>query len=100
MLVHAGLPLQFWEDAVRTALYIRFRLPTKTLPNNKTPYEMVHHKVPNLSHLRVWGCQCWIQVSEDIRLKFGDKMLEGIFIGYEDNRIGWRVRDTKGKDHF
>ncbi|KAJ3846942.1 hypothetical protein EV368DRAFT_18598, partial [Lentinula lateritia] len=28
------------------------------------------------------------------------KMLEGIFVGYEDNRIGWRVRDTKGKDHF
>ncbi|KAF8828047.1 hypothetical protein HHX47_DHR4000750 [Lentinula edodes] len=46
------------------------------------------------------GVSSWIQVSEDIRLKFGDKMLEGIFVGYKDNRIGWRVRDINRKVHF
>ncbi len=27
-------------------------------------------------------------------------MLEGIFVHYEDERIGWWVHDLKGKYHF
>ncbi|KAJ3816475.1 hypothetical protein F5880DRAFT_1456392, partial [Lentinula raphanica] len=30
----------------------------------------------------------------------GFKMLEGIFVGYEENRVGWKVRDVFGKEHF
>ncbi|KAJ3963864.1 hypothetical protein EV361DRAFT_765075, partial [Lentinula raphanica] len=30
----------------------------------------------------------------------GFKMLEGIFVGYEENCVGWKVRDIFGKEHF
>lgn len=35
-----------------------------------------------------------------MRRKFGDKMVEGIFLGYEENRVGWRVHDIHGTYHF
>ncbi|GKC77547.1 retrotransposon protein, putative, ty1-copia subclass [Tanacetum coccineum] len=35
-------------------------VPTKKV--NKTPYEMWHGKVPNLSYLKVWGCEAlWLE---------------------------------------
>lgn len=80
----------FWDDAVGTS----------TLDKDTTPYEMVHKQKPDMSHIQVWGCQCWIQVPEETRRKFGDKMIKGIFLGYEENCIGWRVCDIHGTYHF
>jgi Reverse transcriptase (RNA-dependent DNA polymerase) len=55
---------------------------------------------PDLSHLRVWGCQCFPSIPPELRTKGGPRQYEAIFVGYEDNRIGWRVRDLAGKYHF
>ncbi|KAE9386782.1 hypothetical protein BT96DRAFT_756272, partial [Gymnopus androsaceus JB14] len=70
------------------------------LPKNKTPFEMVHHCKPDLSHLQVWRFQAWMQVPEELCCKLGDKMIECIFVGYEENRVGWRVCNLNGKYHF
>ena len=55
---------------------------------------------PDLSHLRVWGCQCFPSIPPELRTKGGPRRYEAIFVGYEDNRIGWRVCDLGGKYHF
>jgi hypothetical protein len=55
---------------------------------------------PDLAHLRVWGCQCFPSIPPELRTKGGPRRYEAIFVGYEDNRIGWRVRDMAGKYHF
>ena len=56
LLADAGLPMTFWLDAVLTRQYLLNHLPTSTLPDDTTPFEVITngHK-PDLSHLRVWG---------------------------------------------
>ena len=100
LLADAKLPPSFWGDAALTTQYLRNRLPTSTLPSNITPYEVMHKTKPDLSHLRVWGCQCFPSIPPELRTKGGPCRYEGIFVGYEENRIGWCVRDLAGKYHF
>jgi hypothetical protein len=101
LLAGAGLPMSFWLDAVLTRQYLCNRLPTSTLPNNVTPYESITNgKKPDLSHLRVWGCDCYVAVPDELRPKAGFKRFRAIFVGYEEHRIGWRVRDLQGRYSF
>ena len=39
MLSHAGLPNRFWAEAVATAAYVRNRIPTAAIKEDKTPYK-------------------------------------------------------------
>ena len=97
----SGLPMSFWLDAVLTHQYLCNRLPTSTLPNNITPFKsLTNGRKPNLSHLRVWGCDCYVAVPDELRPKAGFKRFRAIFVGYEEHHIGWRVRDLKGKYSF
>lgn len=101
LLADSGLPMSFWLDAVLTRQYLINRLPTSTLPTNTTPYEAITNgQKPDLSHLRVWGCDCYVAIPDEIRGKAGSKRFRAIFVGYEEHRIGWRIRDLKGKYSF
>jgi hypothetical protein len=100
LLADSGLPMSFWGWAVLTSQYLRNRLPTSTLPTNITPIEAISHRKPDLSHLCVWGCQCFATIPPELRAKAGPRRFEAIFIGYEENRIGWMVRDLHGRVHF
>ena len=101
LLADAGLPMAFWLDAVLTRQYLVNRLPTSTLPDNLTPFEVITKgRKPDLSHLRVWGCDCYVAVPDELRPKSGFKRFRAIFVGYEEHRVGWRVRDLHGKYSF
>ena len=101
LLADAGLPMSFWLDAVLTRQYLVNRLPTSTLPEDTTPYEVLTGgRKPDLSHLRIWGCDCYVAVPDELRGKAGSKRFRAIFVGYDDHRIGWRVRDLHGKYTF
>ena len=74
LLADSGLPMSFWLDAVLTRQYLCNRLPTSTLPNDVTPFESITNgRKPNLSHLRVWGCDCYVAVPDELRPKAGFK---------------------------
>lgn len=53
-----NLPLTFWGQSVQTACYLINHLPTPLL-NHKTLFELLHHTLPNFSHLRVFGGLCY-----------------------------------------
>ena len=74
LLADSGLPMSFWLNAILTHQYLVNRLPTSTLPSNVTPFESLTggHK-PDLSHLRVWGCDCIVAIPDEIRGKAGPK---------------------------
>src|SRR5436190_4236158 len=55
MISHSSLPESLWGDALKTAVYILNRVPTKAVP--KTPYEMWTGKKPSIGHLHVWDVQ-------------------------------------------
>ncbi|GKA20991.1 retrotransposon protein, putative, ty1-copia subclass [Tanacetum coccineum] len=53
------IPLSFWDYALESATRIFNMVPTKKV--DKTPYELWYGKVPNLSYLKVWGCEALVK---------------------------------------
>ena len=54
MISRTNLPGFLWGEALKTALYILNRVPTKVVP--LTPFELWTGRKPSLNHLKVWGC--------------------------------------------
>ena len=84
--------LRLWGEAIKTANYLRNRLPSRVL-GWKTPYEVFFGKPAKIDHLRVWGSTCVMHIPEETgRSKIGDDRGEyGIFVGYSDEKRGYRV---------
>ncbi|KAF9555186.1 hypothetical protein CPC08DRAFT_610317, partial [Agrocybe pediades] len=81
----------FYADAARTIVYLKNREPMSTLPSDTTPFELMNDgRKPDLSHLRVWGCQCFVWVPHELRKKGDLARYEAIFVGYDEHRVGWR----------
>ena len=54
-----NISLLYWSDCVLTADYLINRLPCPIL-GNKSPYEMLYHTPTSYSHLKVFGCLCFV----------------------------------------
>ncbi|GJX44518.1 putative ribonuclease H-like domain-containing protein [Tanacetum coccineum] len=90
MLADSKLPTMFWTEAVSTACYVLNRVSI-TNPHNKTPYELISGKVPQISHLKPFGCQVTILNTSDYLGKFEGKADEGYLVGYASNSKAYRV---------
>ncbi|GKB75742.1 retrovirus-related pol polyprotein from transposon TNT 1-94, partial [Tanacetum coccineum] len=58
MLIYAKAPLFLWTEAVATACYTQNRSIVR-LCHGKTPYELLHDKLPDLSFFHVFGALCY-----------------------------------------
>ncbi|GJV68335.1 retrovirus-related pol polyprotein from transposon TNT 1-94 [Tanacetum coccineum] len=68
MLIFSKAPMFLWAEVVATACYTQNRSLIHTR-HNKTPYELVHDKKPDLTFLRVFGALCYpTNDSEDLGL--------------------------------
>ncbi|GJS22835.1 retrovirus-related pol polyprotein from transposon TNT 1-94 [Tanacetum coccineum] len=90
MLIFSKAPLFLWAEAVAIACYTQNRSLIHTL-YNKTPYELVHDKKPDLSFLRIFGALCYpTNESEDLG-KLKAKADIGFFVGYAPNMKGYKI---------
>ena len=98
MLIHANLPQQFWEEAVDVAVYTWNRLPNSAI-DNKTPHELYFNEIPDLGHMRPFGCVVYALIPKKRRpklSKFLSRSNRGIFIGYVSS-TSWRYYDLERK---
>ncbi|KAE8721524.1 hypothetical protein F3Y22_tig00015825pilonHSYRG00003 [Hibiscus syriacus] len=58
------------------------RLPSSVL-QWKTPYELLYHKVPDMSILKVFGCLCYATVPKPVD-KFSHRAFPFVFMGYSN----------------
>ncbi|KAK2363148.1 cysteine-rich RECEPTOR kinase [Trifolium repens] len=91
----SGLPKYFWADAISAASYVLNRAIIRPILD-KTPYEILKGRKPNLSHLRSFGCKCFILNNGKENLgKFDPKADEGIFLGYSLSSKAYRVYNKR-----
>nr|GEW66618.1 retrovirus-related Pol polyprotein from transposon TNT 1-94 [Tanacetum cinerariifolium] len=96
MLANSKLPTMFWTEAVSTAYYVLNRVSI-TNPHNKTPYELLSGKVPNIQHLKPFGCQVTILNTSDHLGKFEGKANDGFLVGYAAHSKAYRIYNLSSK---
>ncbi|GJR28766.1 retrovirus-related pol polyprotein from transposon TNT 1-94 [Tanacetum coccineum] len=90
-------PLFLWAEAMATACYTQNRSLIHTL-HNKTPYELVHGKKPDLSFLRIFRALCYpTNDSEDLG-KLKAKADIGFFDSYIILLLLFRMYPPTNKD--
>src|SRR4029079_15404306 len=53
-------------------------------------------KSPNLSHIRTFGCKCFVHNNDKTNLgKFDARSDEGVFIGYSDHSKAYKVYNKR-----
>jgi len=99
LLNETNLLKYFWVDTINTACYVLDRVLIKLILK-KTLYELFKGKKPKNSHLRVFGCKCFIlKNGKDNLGKFDAKTDEDIYLGYSShshayNKITILIEET------
>ena len=95
MLLCSGLPKSFWAEAVNTACYTHNRAMIRSILN-KTPYELLRGRKPNISHLRCFGAKCYVHNNGKNWLsKFDPLSDEAVFLGYSNHSKAYRVLNKR-----
>nr|GEV22566.1 hypothetical protein [Tanacetum cinerariifolium] len=81
-------------EAVNTACYVQNRVLV-TKPHNKTPYELLIGRSPNLELMRPFGCPVTILNTLDHLGKFDGKADEGFLVRYFVNSKAFKVFNSR-----
>ncbi|GKA79020.1 retrovirus-related pol polyprotein from transposon TNT 1-94 [Tanacetum coccineum] len=94
MLIFSKAHLFLWAEAINTACYTQNRSLIR-LRYNKTPYELMHDKKPDLSFLHVFGSLCYpTNDSKDLG-KLNANADIGIFVGYAPTKKAFRIYNRR-----
>ncbi|GJZ50064.1 uncharacterized mitochondrial protein-like protein [Tanacetum coccineum] len=94
MLIYAKALLFLWEEAVATVCYTQNRSIIR-LSHGKTPYELLHDKLPDLSFFHVFGALCYPTNDSENLGKLQPKDDICIFIGYAPTKKAFRIYNRR-----
>lgn len=95
MRITAGLPKEFWAEALSTAVFLVNRSPSTSI-ECKTQEEVWSGKPADYSTLRIFGCPAYAHVRTD---KLAPRARKCIFLGYADGVKGYRWRSDIVEGH-
>jgi hypothetical protein len=88
MLSYSTLPIGLWMEALKTAIHILYRIPSKSV--SKTSYELWTGHKPSLNYIRVWGCPAEAKIFNLNVGKLEHKTVSCHFIGYSKKSKSFR----------
>jgi hypothetical protein len=80
---------RFWADAISTACYISNRIFLHSILH-LPPFELQFGRKPSVSHLRSFGCKCFILKCGNLD-KFESYSFDGILLGYTPHGRSYQV---------
>jgi hypothetical protein len=87
MLSYSSLPLDLWIEALKTAIHIINRVPSKSM--SKTPYELCIGRKPTLNYFHIWGCLAKARIFNLIQGKLNYRTTSFHFINYPERSKGY-----------
>nr|GFB37171.1 hypothetical protein [Tanacetum cinerariifolium] len=94
LLADSLLLIPCWAEAVNTACYVQNRVLV-TKPHNKTPYELLHGRLPSIGFMKPFSCPVTILNTLDPLDKFQRKVDEGFLVGYSVCSKAFRVFNSR-----
>ena len=104
LLMHANIRPSFWWEAMRTAVHLINKLPTK--PNmNVSRYEAYLGRKPAIGRLRMFGALCYVKEPDIGRKMWDPEAVLCRFMGYGEDFIprqplSYYVYNTKTQRFF
>nr|GEY82663.1 hypothetical protein [Tanacetum cinerariifolium] len=94
MLTFTNLPLFLWAEAITIACFTQnHSIIHKRF--DKTPYELMNKRKPNIKFFRVFGCRCYfLNDYEDVG-KLKAKGDIGVFVGYSKESVAFRIYNKR-----
>nr|GEY73159.1 retrovirus-related Pol polyprotein from transposon TNT 1-94 [Tanacetum cinerariifolium] len=96
MLIFSRAPLFLWAKAIATACFTQNRSIIHR-QFNKTPYELITGRKPDISFLHVFGALCYPKNDREDIGKLGAKGDIGFFTGYYADSCAYRVYNHRTK---
>jgi hypothetical protein len=93
MLDEHRTPRHFWVDAISTACYISNQIFLRSILN-LTPFELRFGRKPSVSHLRPFGCKCFVLKRDNLD-KFESHSSDDILLAYTPHDRSYRVFNIK-----
>lgn len=96
LLFESQVPTKFWCEAVHTTVYLINRLPTPVL-RNISPFESLYGSPPSYTHLRTFGCLCFVHLPSLEKHKLSNQAAKCVFLGYSDDHKGFLCYDSDAR---
>nr|GEX76623.1 reverse transcriptase domain-containing protein [Tanacetum cinerariifolium] len=96
MLIFSRAPLFLWAEAIATACFTQ----NSSIIHrrfNKTPYELINGRKPDISFLYVFGALCYPKNDHEDIGKLGAKGDISFFIGYSADSCAYRIYNQRTK---
>ncbi|KIW90700.1 uncharacterized protein Z519_08483 [Cladophialophora bantiana CBS 173.52] len=92
ILANTSLPETLWPYAMRHAVWVKNRLPTRANKDRLTPWKMLKDQSPDVTHEKTWGSRVYLTRPHEQRLRTRQPKLSpradpGHFIGFESEAI-------------
>nr|GEX22515.1 integrase, catalytic region, zinc finger, CCHC-type, peptidase aspartic, catalytic [Tanacetum cinerariifolium] len=94
MLIYTQAPLFLWPEVVATTDFTQNRSIIR-LRHGKTPYQLLHSKLPDLSFFHVFGALYYPKNDSENLGKLQPKANIGIFIGYAPTKKAFRIYNRR-----
>ncbi|GJY41204.1 retrovirus-related pol polyprotein from transposon TNT 1-94 [Tanacetum coccineum] len=94
MLIFSKLPAFIWAEAISIACFTQNRSLVHTR-YNKTPYELIKGRKPNVQYFHVFGSLCYPTNDRDDLGKMKPKADIDIFVGYYESSRGFRIYNRR-----
>nr|GFB23112.1 hypothetical protein [Tanacetum cinerariifolium] len=94
MLKFANLPSFLWAEAIATACFTQNRLIIHKR-FDKTPYELINKRKPNIKFFRVFGCRCYLLNDYEDVGKLKAKGDIGMFVGYSKESATFKIYNKR-----
>ncbi|GKB81476.1 retrovirus-related pol polyprotein from transposon TNT 1-94 [Tanacetum coccineum] len=96
MLIFSKVPEFLWVEAIATACFTQNRSIVHTR-HNKTPYELIRGRKPNVQYFHVFGSLCYPTNDCDDLGKMKPKADIGIFVAYSESSRGFCIYNRRTK---